>query len=160
MIAVAGLEDQLLGIVVAEERPDLQEAKNRLIVQSAENQRQLKELEDKILYVLSSSEGNILEDETAITVLNSSKVLATDIQEKQLAAMKTEEAIDNTRAGYTPVAVHSSLLFFCISDLASIDPMYQYSMNWYVHVWRVAPATCRGPCATVVHWVALTPLLV
>ena len=62
----AGLEDQLLGIVVAEERPDLQEAKNRLIIQSAENQRQLKELEDKILHVLSTSQGNILEDETAI----------------------------------------------------------------------------------------------
>lgn len=63
----SGLEDQLLGIVVAEERPDLQEAKNRLIIQSAENQRQLKELEDKILHVLSTSQGNILEDETAIT---------------------------------------------------------------------------------------------
>jgi dynein heavy chain len=61
-----GLEDQLLGIVVAEERPDLQEAKTRLIIQSAENQRQLKELEDKILHVLSTSQGNILEDETAI----------------------------------------------------------------------------------------------
>ncbi len=63
---LVGLEDQLLGIVVAEERPDLQEAKTRLIIQSAENQRQLKELEDKILHVLSTSQGNILEDETAI----------------------------------------------------------------------------------------------
>ncbi len=66
LLCFAGLEDQLLGIVVAEERPDLQEAKNRLIIQSAENQRQLKELEDKILHVLSTSQGNILEDETAI----------------------------------------------------------------------------------------------
>ena len=36
--------------------------------------RQLQEIEDKILEVLSSSEGNILEDETAIKVLSSSKV--------------------------------------------------------------------------------------
>lgn len=56
MITPAGLEDQLLGIVVEEERPDLQEEKNRLIVQSAENKRKLKEIEDKILHVLSSSE--------------------------------------------------------------------------------------------------------
>ena len=37
--------------------------------------RQLQEIEDKILEVLSSSEGNILEDETAIKVLSSSKVI-------------------------------------------------------------------------------------
>jgi dynein heavy chain len=34
-----GLEDQLLGIAVAEERPDLEAEKNQLIVQGAENKR-------------------------------------------------------------------------------------------------------------------------
>lgn len=46
--------------------------------------RKLKEIEDKILEVLSTSEGNILEDERAIEVLSSSKVLANEIQEKQV----------------------------------------------------------------------------
>ena len=46
--------------------------------------RQLKEIEDKILEVLSTSEGNILEDETAIKVLSSSKILANEISEKQV----------------------------------------------------------------------------
>ena len=49
--------------------------------------RQLKEIEDKILMVLSSSEGNILEDETAIKVLSSSKVLANEISEKQVCTL-------------------------------------------------------------------------
>lgn len=39
-----GLEDQLLGIVVAQERPDLQEEKARLVLAGAENARQLKEI--------------------------------------------------------------------------------------------------------------------
>ena len=34
--------------------------------------------------MLSSSEGNILEDETAIEVLSSSKKLANEIEEKQV----------------------------------------------------------------------------
>ena len=84
MITPEGLEDQLLGIVVARERPELEEEKNSLILQSAENKRQLKEIEDKILEVLSSSEGNILEDETAIQVLSSSKTLSNEIAEKQV----------------------------------------------------------------------------
>lgn len=79
-----GLQDQLLGIVVTKERPELEEEKIQLILQSAENKKQLKEIEDKILEVLSSSEGNILEDETAIQVLSSSKKLANEIEEKQV----------------------------------------------------------------------------
>lgn len=55
-------------------RPDLEEERQALIVQSAANKKQLKEIEDKILETLSSSEGNILEDETAIKILDSSKV--------------------------------------------------------------------------------------
>ena len=46
--------------------------------------RQLKEIEDKILEVLSSSEGNILEDERAIEILSSSKALSNEISEKQV----------------------------------------------------------------------------
>ena len=39
--------------------------KNKLIVESANNKKQLKDIEDKILKVLSQSQGNILEDESA-----------------------------------------------------------------------------------------------
>ncbi|KAG6939406.1 dynein, axonemal, heavy chain 7, partial [Chelydra serpentina] len=68
MITPEGLEDQLLGIVVAKERPELEEERNALILQSAANKKQLKEIEKKILETLQSSEGNILEDESAIMV--------------------------------------------------------------------------------------------
>ena len=56
MITPLGLEDQLLGIVAAKEKPELEEKKNTLILEGAANRRQLKEIEDKILEVLSSSE--------------------------------------------------------------------------------------------------------
>jgi len=131
MITLEGLEDQLLGTVVAKERPELAEEKNQLIIQGAENKRQLKEIEDKILKVLSSSEGNILEDEEAVKILSASKVLSDEISEKQKIADITEEKIDNTRAQYRPVARHSSILFFCTADVANIDPMYQYSLQWF-----------------------------
>jgi dynein heavy chain len=74
MITPQGLEEQLLGIVVAKERPDLEEKKNELLIESANNKRQLKDIEDKILEILSTSKRNILEDETAIQILSSSKV--------------------------------------------------------------------------------------
>lgn len=136
MITPLGLQDQLLGIVAAQEKPELEEKKNKLILESAANSKQLKEIEDKILKVLSSSEGNILEDETAVKVLSSSKVLSEEISEKQKIATETEQEIDSTRMGYRPVAEHSSILFFCISELANIEPMYQYSLTWFIGLYH------------------------
>lgn len=54
-----------------------------MLPQGAQNTKQLKEIEDKIIEVLSSSEGNILEDETAISIISSSKTLSNDIAQKQ-----------------------------------------------------------------------------
>ena len=56
MITQHGLEDQLLGIVAAVEKPALEEKKNELIVEGASNKKKLQEIEDKILEVLSLSQ--------------------------------------------------------------------------------------------------------
>ncbi|KAL0099438.1 hypothetical protein PUN28_020161 [Cardiocondyla obscurior] len=96
----------------------------------------LKEIENKILEVLSASKENILEDETAIAVLSSSKSLANEIQTKQTAAEITEKSIDAARLQYTPIAVYSTVLFFTIAMLANIDPMYQYSLVWFVNLFK------------------------
>uniref|UniRef100_A0A4W6E1J2 Dynein axonemal heavy chain 12 n=1 Tax=Lates calcarifer TaxID=8187 RepID=A0A4W6E1J2_LATCA len=135
MITPEGLEDQLLGIVVAKERPELEEERNALILQSAANKRQLKEIEDKILETLQSSEGNILEDESAIQILDSAKIMSNEITKKQQIAEKTEIKIAESREGYRAIAKHSSILFFSIADLTNIDPMYQYSLSWFVNLY-------------------------
>lgn len=43
----------------------------------------------------------------------------------------TEKEIDEKRENFRPVAFRAQLLFFCIVDLATIDPMYQYSLQWF-----------------------------
>ena len=90
------MEDAFIGICVVDwvclymcmyvrvrHRPELEEERQALIITSAANRKQLKEIEDKILYTLSSSEGNILEDESAIDVLDSSKIISDEISKKQ-----------------------------------------------------------------------------
>eukprot|EP00001_Collodictyon_triciliatum_P027900 05075_4 len=68
-----GLEDQILGLVVGKERPDLQAAKNQLVVSMADMRKTQQELESKILKLLAESEGDILADETLIVVLSEAK---------------------------------------------------------------------------------------
>lgn len=132
MITEQGLREQLLATVVVQERPDLQQKKESLIVESARNRNALYNAETKILQVLSSSEQNILEDENAINILTSSKALSEEIQAKQIIAASTEIEIDTARQAYIPVAKHSAVLFFCITELSSIEPMYQYSLTWFL----------------------------
>jgi dynein heavy chain len=55
-----GLEDQLLGNVVAKERPDLAEMKIQLTLSNASMRARLKHLESQILFLLSNAQvGNI-----------------------------------------------------------------------------------------------------
>lgn len=142
-LTVAGLEDQLLGIVVAKERPDLEDKRQNLIVQSAANKKDLSDVEEMILKTLSQSKGNILEDETAIQVLDSSKLLSEDIIKKQEATKETEEKIESFRHNYRSIAQHSASLYYCVTDLPNIDPMYQYSLTWFINIYVMSIETAN-----------------
>ncbi|KAI9144540.1 dynein heavy chain and region D6 of dynein motor-domain-containing protein [Paraphysoderma sedebokerense] len=137
-LAPSGLEDQLLALVVAHERPDLEEAKNQLAASNAQMKKELKDIEDKILYLLSSVQGSPVDDERLIETLAASKVTSAEIASKVTEAEKTEKDIDRTRSGYTTVAVRTRILFFCITDLSTIDPMYQYSLNWFMNIFAAS----------------------
>lgn len=52
-VTMEGLSDQLLGIVVTKERPDLEEQRNKLLVENAYNSKRLKETEDEILQAMA-----------------------------------------------------------------------------------------------------------
>lgn len=137
MITFEGLNDQLLGILVKTERPELEAEKEKLIIDGASNKKELQEIEDKILDVLSNSQ-NILDDESAIDVLTEAKNKSNLIGERQAAADLTERTIDETRMSYQEVSREASCLFFVIADLGNIDPMYQYSLSYYIDLFTQA----------------------
>ena len=132
MITPDGLGDQLLGIVVAQERPELERANGELIVQDAANKRKLEEIENEVLHILSMSQGNILDNESVIKTMASSKTVSDNIKKEQAVGEKTMVEIFETRRKYKHLSGYATTLFFCITDLAFIDPMYQYSLSWFV----------------------------
>lgn len=126
-----GLEDQLLVEVVKNERPELEQQKDQLIVQLADFKRQLKELEDKILKLVSEASEDILNDEELIITLDQSKETSIGINERMIEAEQTSKMIDENRENYRGVSRRGSVLYFVVSDLANIDPMYQYSLEFF-----------------------------
>jgi hypothetical protein len=69
---------------------------------------------------------------TLARTLTVPQVTSNEISVKVAEAEATEKTIDATREEYRPVATRASVLFFCISDLAAVDPMYQYSLAWFI----------------------------
>lgn len=61
-----------------------------------------------------------------------SQVTSNEVSARVAQAEATEREIDDTREQYRPVACRASLLFFAISELAAVDPMYQYSLGWFL----------------------------
>ena len=64
--------------------------------------------------------------------------MSNEITEKQQVAEITEKQIDTARLGYTSIAKHATILFFTVVELSNIDPMYQYSLNWYINLFTAA----------------------
>lgn len=46
----------------------------------------------------------------------------------------TEKEIDETREGYRPVAYRGAIMYFCVRDFNVVDPMYQYSLQWFTNL--------------------------
>ncbi|XP_029367943.1 dynein heavy chain 6, axonemal [Echeneis naucrates] len=135
-VTKSGLEDQLLGDVVRLESPHLEEQRNELIVRINADRNQLKDLEDRILRLLFTSEGNILDNEELVQTLQESKVTSEAIKHRLEEAEATELMINSARECYRPVATRGSVLYFVIASLSEIDPMYQYSLKYFKQVFN------------------------
>merc|ERR1719506_3001030 len=133
-----GLEDQMLGIAVAKERPDLEEQKSALVVQNARMNKQLNDIENEILKLLETSEGDVLADDSLINTIATAKTTANEINRKQAEAAVTEKEIDEARESYRPLAFRASVLFFGVVEFAAIDPMYQFSLQWFQSLFSIS----------------------
>lgn len=121
-------------------RPELEEERQALIVQSAANKKALKEIEDKILHTLSASEGNILEDESAIKVLDSSKILSDEISKKQKVggiSFKKWHLFEECQSEIL-LSVNSYQIYFILKDndnqgnFKKNDTLMKLYQIWYI----------------------------
>ncbi|CAL1680177.1 unnamed protein product [Lasius platythorax] len=134
MVTTAGLENQLLSVVVRIERPDIEEQRETLILETSENKNLLQELEDSLLREIATDQGNMLDNIDLIETLENIKSRASEVMTKLFLAEVTSADIDKLREGYRPVAERGAILFSVLADMATVNAMYQYSLISYVEV--------------------------
>lgn len=133
-----GLEDQLLNVLVSRKEPNTEKARLNNVREFHELKRKQKETEEKILSLLFSKDSDLLEDFVLIATLEKSKKESRDarVRLKEIESMKVR--LSNIRNMYKPVAYQAANLFFCVMELANVGPMYQFSLDWFVALYRRA----------------------
>ncbi|CAL8343019.1 unnamed protein product [Lota lota] len=137
-VTLKGLEDQLLSVIVGFERKELEEQRERLILETSDNKKLLKELEDSLLRELATSSGNMLDNTELLHTLEETKSKASEVFEKLRLAEKTSADIDKLRDGYRPAAKCGAILFFALAEMAVVNSMYQYSLASYLDVFDLS----------------------
>ncbi|XP_026667107.1 dynein heavy chain 12, axonemal-like [Ceratina calcarata] len=135
------LQDKLLDFIVSKEKPELQEKFEALFMENANNKKILRQQEDIVLGILSSTTTNILEDEVAIRSLDNSKTLSLNIIKKQEATKQTSLEINQFRYSYVQFVKYCADLFNVVNSLSNINHMYRFSFSWFMQLYRISIET-------------------
>jgi len=143
-VTKGGLEDQLLGITMQHEQPEIERQKSASLRQEEDMKVQLSEWEKQLLQTLANSQGNILENEELIKQLDEIKASSESVNQALTESRQLQASLDEQREAYRPIAQKASLVFFLLKDSVSMNHCYRFSLGAFIKVYRSALEQSTG----------------
>ena len=132
-ITPSSLQNQILDIVLKNERPEVNQRKEELIKAQREYKVQLRQLEEDLLTALNS-EGNLLENNEVMTRLEEIKKKSFLISEEVSKSEDIMKELESTMNEYAPLANKASRIFFALDSLEVIHYLYRYSLSFFMDI--------------------------
>ncbi|RWS13790.1 hypothetical protein B4U79_14531 [Dinothrombium tinctorium] len=121
----------LLSIIIEIRRPELEQRKAELEKSNKALAIKLSKLESELLHKLSSSTGNILDNDELIASLREIKKSTKEIESSLKQSASVAEDLNRERAQYENLAHFASNLYFQIRELSHLNNMYRFGIHEY-----------------------------
>lgn len=128
------LEQQLLTRIIESEENDNEHRRQTLITANNENKLMLEKLEENLLLSIAATTEIILDSVELISLLECTKSEIGELLEKIDVATIAANEIDAARQTYAIVARKGAQLYFVLNAMATINHMYQYSLDSFLRV--------------------------
>ncbi|MCQ2815661.1 MAG: AAA family ATPase [archaeon] len=132
-ITPSSLQNQILSILLKSERPEVDKAKEEIMVEQRAFKVQIRNLEEELLVALNS-EGNIIENEKVMTQLETIKKKSKEISDKIAESESKMADFDATLDEYKPLAAMSSKIYFALDSMDLISYYYRFSLAFFMDV--------------------------
>lgn len=136
----SSLQSQCLHQVLKCERPDVEEKRLDLLKIQGEFQQRLRHLEKDLLRALNETKGNILNDDSIITRLETLKSEASEISRKVAETDQIMKEVDTVINQYLALSQACSSIYFTMDILNQVHSLYQYSLLYFLEIFNTVLA--------------------
>ena len=131
-LTLEALETQLIDTLTNKDDPSVEVRRKELLAAESELHQELEELEDQILTQLSLAQGDILDEFEVLNQLSELTTMSKGVCVNVAVVEDEIKEVNLNRDRYRPVAERVSIVFFGLTKLAGISPMYCFGLRLFM----------------------------